>query len=370
MKDWTSRLLCDEELEDKENHQVNSDVTNKYKRKWNIGGVSRNISDIACSSLPNSSYQHSLLRNKENGFQQTLSANYTSLDNIPELSFTKSEVDIDLQNNKEERKTPNSDRKNERKIYIVSRDRKTPEANHEENLLCTEDLDLNLLSKEDNYYNFDYQLNSEVINPELIGIPSDLSHFEKKEKSDLSSNLRGEEGFEEFIRWGDKFASDSFWNTPLINKGVSSDNLSFTFTKKDDKSPGQEISRVQTDDSKFEQLEVEEWSPNELPSVNMPKRYAMSGAGVVFEKHVLDKANYLNKTKSSRNSTWIPESRSHKASIVLPKISRENQLNSPISKIKVKPYSETSEFQWGTTNCARSRNPSKSNNYFTTGSRK
>lgn len=79
--------------------------------------------------------------------------------------------------------------------------------------------------------------------------------------------------------------------------------MSFTFTKKDEKSPLQEYSKLQTDDSKFEQLEIEECSPNELPSVNMPKRYAISGAGIIFEKQVLDKANFLNKTKSSRNST-------------------------------------------------------------------
>ena len=371
MNDWTSKLLWDEELEDKENVQVNSDITNKYKRKWNIGGFSRNISDAAWSSYPNSSYQHSLLRNKDNGNQQTISANYTSLDNIPELSFTRSEVDIDIQNNQEERKTPNSDhKKSERKIYIVSRDRKTPDAHHEDNLLWNEDLDLNLLTNEENYYNFGYQLNSEVANPEMIGIPSDLSQFERKEKSDISSNLRGDEGFDDFIRWGDKFINDSDLNTPVVNKRKSNDNLSFTFTKKDEKSPWLENSKLQTDDSKFEQLEIEEWSPNELPSVNMPKRYAMSGAGVIFEKQILDKAHYLNKTKSSRNSTWIPESRSHKASIVLPKVARDNQLKSPTSKAKMKPYSETSDFQWGNMNWTRSRNPSKSNNYFTTGNRK
>lgn len=96
---------------------------------------------------------------------------------------------------------------------------------------------------------------------------------------------------------------DSQNNSPNGGNRNSNDNFSFTFTKKDDKSPQKEFSRTQTDDSKFEQLEIEECSPNELPSVNMPKRFVQSGAGEIFEKHMLDKINGITKTKSSRNSS-------------------------------------------------------------------
>lgn len=80
--------------------------------------------------------------------------------------------------------------------------------------------------------------------------------------------------------------------------------------------------------------------------------------------------NYFNKTKSSQTSTCAPASRSHKASIVLPKNSRESSKGSPVSLTKTKPYNCNSNFQCGKVNCSRSRNPSQSNNYFTTGNRR
>jgi hypothetical protein len=46
LNESSRKLLCDEELEDKENQNVNSDITNKYKRKVNLNEgtkQSRNI---------------------------------------------------------------------------------------------------------------------------------------------------------------------------------------------------------------------------------------------------------------------------------------------------------------------------------------
>lgn len=60
------------------------------------------------------------------------------------------------------------------------------------------------------------------------------------------------------MRWGNKFAFDSKNNSPLALNSRSNDNMSFTFTKKDDKSPQKDYSKTQTEDSKLDQLEVEE----------------------------------------------------------------------------------------------------------------
>ena len=186
----------------------------------------------------------------------------------------------------------------------------------------------------------------------------------------MSSNLKTDEGFEEFMRWGNKFASDSQRNSPLSSKKDLKDNLSFTFTKRDDKSPRKEISKIFTEDSKSDQLEIQECSPSELPSVNIPKRSAVSGAGEIFEKHILDKMNFKGKAKSSRNnSSGIPESVSHKTIIsTKPHHKKIEQKRSPVLKNK-KPYSYKSGFQCGQEVSKRSRNPSKTGSYFTTGNK-
>lgn len=94
----------------------------------------------------------------------------------------------------------------------------------------------------------------------------------------------------------------------------------------------------------------------------MPKRFALSGAGEILEKHMLEKMNTVTNTHSSRNSSCFPSSQSHKASIIQPKISRRGLKKSPVSKPK--PYSYNSNFQCNNVP-QRSRNPSKTNSYFT-----
>lgn len=169
-------------MEDKENYQLNSDVTNKYKRKWNLGGSSRNNSQLGTMSLRSSGYQHSLVKNKyaESAAQNGLSSHHTTLCNIPELSFTRSDADVELHNNEEQKRQRSDRRLEEKKIFIVDRDRQTPVVHHESNLLCNEDLDLNLLSNEDrDAYQDRSQHFAGMVNPECIGIPSDISQFDK-----------------------------------------------------------------------------------------------------------------------------------------------------------------------------------------------
>lgn len=249
-------VFCDEELEDKENYQLNSDITNKYKRRWNIGGSSRNNSQLGTMSLRSSSYQHSLLKNKntESVANPAHTSYHTSLQHIPELSFTKTESSIENPYNAIS-KRPYSDRKTEeKKIFVV--DREKPAVPSESQLLCNEDLDIGLMSQ-DPHNDFSVTQNfGSILNPELMGIPSDISNFDKLYKSEASSNLRGDEGFEEFMRWGNKFAFDSNNNSPL-GQSRTNDNMSFTFTKRDEKSPQREP-KSEIEDSKFEQVEVEE----------------------------------------------------------------------------------------------------------------
>jgi hypothetical protein len=371
------KLLCDEELEERDNHQVRSDLTKKYTRKVNYGcwppnvpsfykekGIgfvtfvnsSRNNSQVGTTSLKSSGYQHSLVRNKnlESGFKSTLSVNHTSLGNVPELSFTRSDAEVDYfkkYKDEKEEKRQMSDQKQNEKIFIVNRNFQTSIDQTESNLFCNEDLDANLLSQLDkNEY---YERNQ---------------NFEKWYKSEVSSIMRAEEDFEEFMRWGNKFASDSKNNLLQGAARVSNENSSFTFTKKDEKSPQKDLSRSHTEESKIEQLEIEECSPNELPSVKIPKRFVSSGAGEIFEKHLLDRIHGIEKTKSSRNSTWFPESQSHKASIIRPKLSRDDSKKSPMLKPKKKAYSYKSNFQCGGSD-NRSRNPFRTGGYFTTGSK-
>ena len=92
------KLLCEEELEDWEGPQIRSDLTNKYKRKWIYPPVSKNSSNLGAGSLKSSGYQHSLVKNKnvESGFNPTMSGAQTSLGNIPELSFARSDAEIEL----------------------------------------------------------------------------------------------------------------------------------------------------------------------------------------------------------------------------------------------------------------------------------
>lgn len=325
-------------------------------------------------SLKSSGYQHSLLKNKnlESGFKPTMSVNHTSLGNIPELSFTRSDAEVEFYNKykeDEEEKRHISDRKKNEKIFIVNRNLQTPISQEESNLLCNEDLDINLLSHEDRNEYYERNQNfAGMIHPDLIHIPSDISQFDKCYKSEASSNMRTEEGFEEFMRWGNKFVSESRNNSPQWTARTVKEPSSFTFTKKDERSPNKEFSRSHTEDSKIEQLEIEECSPNELPSVNLPKRFVSSGAGEIFEKHLLERIPGMEKIKSSRNSTCIPESQSHKASVIRPKFSRDDSKRSPMLKQKKKPYAYKSNFQCGGDD-KRSRNPCKTGGYFTTGSK-
>lgn len=125
--------------------------------------------------------------------------------------------------------------------------------------------------------------------------------------------------------------------------------MSFTFTKRDERSPNKDYSKTYTEESKIEQLEIEECSPDEFPSVKVPKRFVTSGTGVAFEKNVFDKMQNMNKLESSRNNSSVPYSRSHKASIVMPKVSRgDSSKNTPIAKKNDKinkPYSDNHNFQ-------------------------
>lgn len=251
----------------------------------------------------------------------------------------------------------------------MARDKQSPRSPKESDLLCNEDLDVGTHSQEERKYFSERDPNFHgVINPECMGIPSDLSQFEKRDRSEVSSNFRNDEGFEEFMRWGNKFGLDSKFNSPDKQGRNSQDNLSFTFTKNDDKSPHKEFSRTQTNDSKFDNLDVDECTPNELPSVNVPKRFTSSGAGELFEKHVLKRFDGVQNSKSSRNSsTCVPQSRPHKASIVMPKMPRKPQKKSPVSKHK--PYASVHEFQCDHISNKRSRNSSKTGAYFTTGNK-
>ena len=151
-KEKSKKLFCEEELEDKENMQINSDSTNKYKRKWNLGGSSRNTSQMGGMSVPNSSYQHSLVKNKvgEGVQQHTNSAHQTSLGDIPELSFTKCDIDLDFKISKNTNKQSLLTEE-DNKIFIVNRDRQTPQNTdgtyaHFLNFI---ELEINLLSNEE-----------------------------------------------------------------------------------------------------------------------------------------------------------------------------------------------------------------------------
>jgi hypothetical protein len=148
------KLLCDEELEERDNHQVRSDLTKKYIRKVNYGNSSRNNSQVGTISLKSSGYQHSLVRNKnlESGFKPTMSVNHTSLGNVPELSFTRSDAEVDFYKkykDEKEEKRQMSDQKQNEKIFIVNRNFQTSIDQTESNLFCNEDLDANLLSQLD-----------------------------------------------------------------------------------------------------------------------------------------------------------------------------------------------------------------------------
>lgn len=171
-----------------------------------------------------------------------------------------------------------------KKIFIVNRDRKTPNMQQESNLLCNEDLDENLIS---NTNNKDIYTGSRAyvgaVNPESIGIPSDVSRLDRA-KDEVSSNVRTEEGFDEFMRWGNKFAFDSSQNSPKQADTTIKDHMSFTFTERDQRSPDKDISNTHTEESKIDHLDIEEWSPEEFPSVKVPKRFVTSCAGVIFEK--------------------------------------------------------------------------------------
>lgn len=121
--------------------------------------------------MPSSSYQHSLLKNKNsnNGFPTTLSANHTTLVDIPELSFTQSDADLEIHNEQaeEERKQRSARKEDEKKIFIVNRNLRTPTLPQDSNLLCNEDLDLNLISQEDRNDYFDRTQNfAGMLNPE------------------------------------------------------------------------------------------------------------------------------------------------------------------------------------------------------------
>ena len=274
-----------------------------------------------------------------------------------------------IRNLKRKKNKQFSDRKqDERKIYVVNRNLQTPLSQQESNLLCNEDLDLNLLSNDSKNEFFNKNPNfAGMINPEWIGIPSDISNFEKCYKSETSSHLRTEEGFEEFMRWGNKFGGESQNNSPPPIARKLNEDSSFTFTKKDEKSPVKDISKTITEESKIEELEIEECSPKDFPSVNIPRKFTSSGAGEVFEKH-LERINdiYCN-NKTSKNSICIPESQSHKASIIQPKVSRNQFKSYKVSKSRKKPYSYKSNFQWGSSKNKRSRNSSKTGSYFTEG---
>jgi hypothetical protein len=293
--------------------------------------------------------------------------NQTSLNGIPELSFTKTEAGLELQNFMEESKRVSAEKEAKNKIFIANRNLQSPPSERESNLLCNEDLDFGLIYPEsqiqERHQNF-----AGMVNPECINIPSDISQFEKWYKSEASSNIRNDEGFEEFMRWGNKFVSDSKNNSPVGGR-TSNDNFSFTFTKKDDKSPQKEFSRTHTDESKFDQVEIEECSSHDLPTANIPKRSAMSGAGIMFEKHILDKMNLLTNVRSSRNNSHgMPETQSHKSSLTRPISTKVEPKRSPVAH-KSKPYYYGSDFQWGSDHIKRSRNPSQTNSYFTTESK-
>lgn len=185
-------------------------------------GTSRNFAsqiDKDRKSMPETnSYKHSLIRSKytENQHGLISSATHTDTMNVvPELSFVRSDIDqveLNMKHNLEESKKLLSSGKHENKrIFIVNRELQTPEMNQDSNLLCNEDLDENLISN-GHYRNMCYTGSrgyNDMINPELIGIPSDLSRLERKDKSEISSNMRTDEGFDEFLRWGNKFALDS-----------------------------------------------------------------------------------------------------------------------------------------------------------------
>ena len=89
-----------------------------------------------------------------------------------------------------------------------------------------------------------------------------------------------------------------------------------------------------------------------------------------LRNNVLEKVHNVNKTESSRNNSSVPQSRSHKASLVMPKISRgDSYKHTPVPKRHLKPYQDTHNFQWGESENKRSRNSSTGKNYFTTGSK-
>lgn len=58
------KLLCEEELDEGDEPQIRSDLTNKYQRKWIYPPEVRNNSNIGTGSLKSSEYQHSLMKNK------------------------------------------------------------------------------------------------------------------------------------------------------------------------------------------------------------------------------------------------------------------------------------------------------------------
>lgn len=104
-------------------------------------------------------------KNHESGVAPTTSINHTSLGDIPELSFTKSDADIEVQNriHLEESKHI-SGQKSEKRVFIVNRNKETPMSDQESRLLCTEDLDMGLISH-DKGSKYKNEFNS-ILNPE------------------------------------------------------------------------------------------------------------------------------------------------------------------------------------------------------------
>jgi len=58
------------------------------------------------------------------------------------------------------------------------------------------------------------------------------------------------------MRWGNKFGGESQNNSPPPIARKLNEDSSFTFTKKDEKSPVKDISKTITEESKIEELEI------------------------------------------------------------------------------------------------------------------
>ncbi|CAI2371581.1 unnamed protein product [Moneuplotes crassus] len=307
------KLLCDEDLDQSEYPRSKSQSAQKCIRKSTspLNDCERRIKRQ--NSEKSSEFQHSLLKNKSSENVLT-----TSLENIPELSFEAKDVDVDIFLKSEENKPPMKPQSDQNKVFIVNRNEKTPVPEQDPDLFCDEELDADLVT-----HDYSQKPNfAGMISPDLIDIPSDISQFEKINKSDEFSHTKTVEGLEEFMKWGVNLECESLKNYLHHEEYPCDDSKSSIFTKGDQKNQNQEEFKLTHEETKLEEPRIQECSPADLPSINIPKRFVSSCQGEIKEK-MLDRINRTCYGSLLRiDSKFLQRSQSCKASLLKFKTAR------------------------------------------------